>query len=128
MFADVVFCGHSLTAEQGNVTLNVSTERAGFVGTTTVLDMTLVPGNNTLPMTGTLNQTALVASMDRATGIVNLIITGKEAIYNGQHLTYYVSILRFSQVDRRTDKKSTGKSTCQPELDLANERIEGYRR
>jgi len=53
--------------------------------------MTLVPGNNTLPMFGTLNQTALLESMDQKTGIVDLLITGREALYNGQHLTYYVS-------------------------------------
>lgn len=52
--------------------------------------MTLKPGNNTLPMTGLVNQTALLASMDPKTGVVDLIITGKEAIYNGEHLKYYV--------------------------------------
>jgi len=41
-------------------------------------------------MFGTLNQTALLASMNQQTGIVDLIITGSQAVYNGQHLTYYV--------------------------------------
>ena len=52
--------------------------------------MTLVPGNNTLPMTGTIDQLLLLGSLDKS-GMVELIITGKDAIYNGEHLVYYVS-------------------------------------
>lgn len=82
-----------MTIAMGNVTLTVSTEKAGVVGTTQILDMTLRPGNNTLPMTGTVNQTALLGSLDQKTGIVDLIITGKDAVYNGEHLVYYEKAL-----------------------------------
>lgn len=77
-----------MTVALGNVTLELSTEQAGVVGTTTINDMTLVPGNNTLPMFGTVNQTALLASTN-SSGYVTLSIIGQSSIYNGVHLTYY---------------------------------------
>lgn len=82
-----------LTIAMGNVTLNVSTAQAGFVGTTTVNDMTLVPGNNTLPMTGTVNQTLLLQSLN-ASGFAILEIIGQSSVYNGVHLTYYEEALK----------------------------------
>jgi len=81
-----------LTVAMGNVTLNVSTAEQGFVGTTTVNDMTLYPGNNTLPMTGTVNQTLLLQSLN-ASGFAILEIIGQSSIYNGVHLTYYEEAL-----------------------------------
>jgi hypothetical protein len=82
-----------LTIAMGNVTLNVSTAQQGFVGTTTVNDMTLYPGNNTLPMTGTVNQTALALSLN-ASGFAILEIIGQSSVYNGVHLTYYEEALK----------------------------------
>jgi hypothetical protein len=79
-----------MTIAMGNVTLSLSTAKAGVVGNSTIYDMTLVPGNNTLTMTGTLNQTLITESLN-STGFVDLIITGQSAVFNGQHLTYYVS-------------------------------------
>jgi hypothetical protein len=54
--------------------------------------MTLVPGNNNFTMTGIMDQ-ALVLASTNSSGFVDLTITGQSAIYNGQHLTYYVSHL-----------------------------------
>ncbi|KAE8442982.1 hypothetical protein EG329_002445 [Mollisiaceae sp. DMI_Dod_QoI] len=81
-----------LTVAMGNVTLSLSTELAGIVGTSTVPDMTIRPGNNSLPMTAVVNQTALIASLDKS-GKVNVTITGTSSVYNGQHLTYYEKAL-----------------------------------
>jgi hypothetical protein len=78
-----------LIIAQGNVTLILSTIKAGVVGNTTINDMTLVPGNNTIPMTGIVDQLLIAESLN-ATGFVTLSIQGQSAIYNGQHLTYYV--------------------------------------
>lgn len=77
-----------MTIVMGDVTLELSTA-TGVVGNSTIANMTLVPGNNTLPMTGTMDQTKVLASADRTTGIVQLSIVGKSAIYNGEHLVYY---------------------------------------
>jgi hypothetical protein len=41
-------------------------------------------------MTAVLNQTAIVAGLN-ASGFADLIVTGTSAVYNGQHITYYVS-------------------------------------
>jgi hypothetical protein len=59
------------------------------LGNATINDMTLVPGNNTLPMSGIIDQTLIAASLN-SSGFVTLSIAGQSAIYNGQHLTYYV--------------------------------------
>jgi len=74
----------------GNVTLSLSTAAQGVVGNATVNDMTLVPGNNTLPMTAIIDQDKVTKSMG-ADGMVELFILGTSSVYNGQHLTYYVS-------------------------------------
>lgn len=78
-----------MTIVMGDVTMQLSTAVAGVVGNTTIANMTLVPGNNTLPMSGTMDQTKVVGSMDTNTGLVELSIIGQSAIYNGEHLVYY---------------------------------------
>ncbi|RFU28057.1 hypothetical protein B7463_g8282, partial [Scytalidium lignicola] len=80
-----------LTIVMGNVTLSLATER-GIVGNTTINNMTIRPGNNTLPLTGTLDQSLVTASLNK-TGWVTMQITGQSCIYNGQHLTYYEKAL-----------------------------------
>ncbi|KAF4636869.1 hypothetical protein G7Y89_g1200 [Cudoniella acicularis] len=82
-----------MTIELGNVTLSISTAKVGVVGTGYIENMTLVPGNNTLPMTAILNQTLILASTDTTTGIAVLEITGQSCVYNGVHLTYYEKAL-----------------------------------
>ncbi|ESZ97249.1 hypothetical protein SBOR_2372 [Sclerotinia borealis F-4128] len=81
-----------MTIVMGDVTMLLSTS-AGVVGNTTIENMTLVPGNNTLPMIGTMDQTKVVGSMDTKTGLVQLSIIGQSAIYKGQHLVYYEKAL-----------------------------------
>ncbi|KAG9233505.1 hypothetical protein BJ875DRAFT_43475 [Amylocarpus encephaloides] len=82
-----------MTIEMGNVTLSLSTAEKGLVGTASISDFVIVPGDNVLPMTGTLNQSLILASMDPTTGIANLQIKGTSVINNGVHLTYYEAAL-----------------------------------
>ncbi|KAA8576003.1 hypothetical protein MFRU_033g00340 [Monilinia fructicola] len=77
-----------MTIVMGDVTMQLSTA-AGVIGNATIENMTLVPGNNTLPMTGTMDQTKVISSMDTKTGIVELNIVGQSSIYKGEHLVYY---------------------------------------
>jgi hypothetical protein len=65
--------------------------------------MTIAPGNNTLPMTAYVNKTQIVSAMD-SEGFVDLIITGTSAVYNGQHIVYYVCAL-FNYRLHRTDRR-----------------------
>lgn len=71
--------------------------------------MTLRPGNNTLPMTGILDQTKVLSSMDKS-GHVVLLITGNSAVYNGQHLTYYVSLWKGERVNKDRANATSGES------------------
>jgi hypothetical protein len=80
-------------ASQGDVTLTLSTAKHGVVGNSSIPNMTLRPGNNTLPMTAIIDQLMVTDSMNTKTGIVELLIKGNSSIRNGQHLTYYVSFL-----------------------------------
>lgn len=73
------------------MTLNVSTLKEGVVGNTTINDFTIYPGNNSLPVTGILDQLLIAESLEN--GLVTLLISGQSAIYNGEHLTYYVRLL-----------------------------------
>jgi len=82
-----------MTIAMGNVTLTLSTASAGVVGNATIENMTLVPGDNNLPLYAITDQIKIASSMDLKTGIVELSIEGKDAIYNGQHLTYYEKAL-----------------------------------
>jgi hypothetical protein len=84
-----------LTVAMGNVTLSLSMTTNGTtqeIGTSTVQDMTIRPGNNSLPMTSILNTTTIVANLP-ANGIINVTIVGQSAVYNGQHLSYYEKAL-----------------------------------
>jgi len=85
-----------ITMELGNVTLALTTAKAGFVGNATINNMTLKPGNNSLPLTGLLNQTAVIESLNN--GFVDMLITGQESVYNGEHLVYYEKALQSNQL------------------------------
>lgn len=79
-----------LIGQQGNVSLSLSTQAEGVIGNATILDMTLVPGNNSFPMTAAINQTLVLKSA--INGMVNLSIIGTDSVYNGVQLPYYVSL------------------------------------
>jgi len=81
-----------MTIEMGNVTLQLRTAEQGVVGTTNIENFTIVPGDNVLPMTGTLNQTLILGSLTG--GFATLLIKGTEVINAaGEHLTYYEKAL-----------------------------------
>ena len=87
---------------QGNVTLSLETLKEGNVGNATILNLTIAPGNNTLPMSAVVDQTKVLSSMD-SDGFVEMSITGTSSVYNGQHITYYVGSL-FPQLHLNTDR------------------------
>jgi hypothetical protein len=78
----------------GNVTLTLRTEKMGMVGTANIPDFVLVPGDNNFPMTGMLNQTAVIGSIpEGANGVVTMYIKGRDVIFKDVHLTYYEAAL-----------------------------------
>ena len=73
------------------MTLSLATKDQGIVGNATILEMTLRPGNNTLPMTAIVDQVAVITEMNRSPGgIVDFLVTGTSSVYNGVHIPYYV--------------------------------------
>ena len=74
------------------MTLSLETLKEGNVGNATILNLTIAPGNNTLPMSAIVDQTKVLGSMD-SDGFVEMVITGTSSVYNGQHITYYVRFL-----------------------------------
>lgn len=82
-----------LTLALGNVSLAI-TSGAMMIGNATIPNLTLRPGDNRFPMIGTLNTTLILGTLDRLEdGMLDVNITGQEAVYNGQHLTYYETAL-----------------------------------
>lgn len=71
----------------------MTTASQGVIGNATILDFTLRPGDNNIPMAAFINQTLVLKSMDAATGMIDLTIIGTSAVFNGEHITYYVSPL-----------------------------------
>lgn len=56
----------------------------------TILNLTISPGDNNLPMTAVVNETLITQSLD-SSGLVTMFIIGNSSVYNGNHITYYVS-------------------------------------
>jgi cytoskeletal protein RodZ len=81
-----------LTIEMGTVTLNLATAKSGIIGNSTIENMTLVPGDNNLPMTAIIDQALVTANLN-SSGWITLSIIGNSSVFNGQHLTYYEKAL-----------------------------------
>ncbi|KAI9757284.1 MAG: hypothetical protein M1835_000660 [Candelina submexicana] len=83
-----------MTLEMGNVTLSLSTNSLP-IGTSLLPNLILKPGNNTLDMRSTVNQSLVLSSLKLfKDGMVPVDIVGNSSIYNGQHLPYYEKALR----------------------------------
>lgn len=78
--------------------MDIFTAKFGIVGHSTVNDFTLKPGMNTLPMHATVNSSLVLEDIGPE-GIVDLMIVGQTAVYNRQHLTYYVCSSNSSKYD-----------------------------
>lgn len=80
----------------GNVTLDMSVAGT-FIGNATLPNLRLEPGNNTVPIHVTVNQTAVVGVLAIPRfhcGILAVDIAGNKSVYDGQELTYYSQALQ----------------------------------
>jgi hypothetical protein len=57
----------------------------------TINDLTIRPGDNNLPMFAVVDEAKILESQDQKTGLVTMFIVGNSSVYNGNHITYYVS-------------------------------------
>ena len=84
-------------ASQGNVTFNTFCE-GEYLGNSTLYNLTLRPGNNTLPMRSIVNQTLVLTKLTTSSkfkdGFLPIDITGNSSVYNGVHLTYFEKALQ----------------------------------
>ncbi|KAI9813117.1 MAG: hypothetical protein M1827_004337 [Pycnora praestabilis] len=86
-----------MTLELGNVTMNLYVQ-GDFVGTSLLRDLTLVPGNNTVEMRSTTNQSLIIQKLANfKDGMLPVDIVGNSSVYNGQHLTYYEAALQSNE-------------------------------
>lgn len=82
---------------QGNLTLDLSV--AGKpMGQSFLDNLILKPGNNTIPMTSTVNQTAIISMFTSKNnpykdGVVPFDITGNSSYYDGKELPYFTTAL-----------------------------------
>ena len=90
-----------LTLHMGNVTFGnflpaTPYSSAYFIGNSTLEDVVLVPGNNTITMKSVINQTLVLDAIGLVykDGILPIDIVGATSIYNGQHLTYFEAALQ----------------------------------
>lgn len=97
-----------ITIPLGNVTLNL--ELAGkSVGTTYLTDLTLKPGNNTVPMIGKVDQAAIITLLASKSnpykdGIMPFDITGNAtSTYNGKDLPYFTKALTANKLSIKLD-------------------------
>ncbi|KAI9758672.1 MAG: Na+ ATPase [Chaenotheca gracillima] len=86
-----------MTLVMGNVTMNLYCQ-GDFIGTSLLPDLTLKPGNNTVDMRSTTNQTLVFSKLSQfKDGIIPIDIIGNSSVYNGQHLTYYEEALKSNE-------------------------------
>lgn len=62
-------------------------------------DVVLKPGENTLPLTATVDAIAifnafLASNNTSQGGVMPFVISGNSSVYNGQHLPYFTEALR----------------------------------
>ncbi|KAL8757567.1 MAG: hypothetical protein Q9184_004173 [Pyrenodesmia sp. 2 TL-2023] len=84
-----------MTITMGNVTFNNYVD-GDFIGTSTLSDLVLRPGNNTLPMRSTVNQTLVIGKVTGTykDGLLPVDIVGNSSVYDGQHLEYFEKALQ----------------------------------
>lgn len=92
---------------QGNVTFNLKIQDPPYpdiaLGLGIIHNLTLAPGNNTVPFLGHLDFRTLLTQLQRILraeaqslqeGVLTLWINGNSTIYHGQHIPYYETILQ----------------------------------
>ena len=92
-----------ITLAMGNVTLDMNVAGT-FIGNATLPNLLLTPGNNTVPIHVTVNQTAVVNLLQvpkYRCGLLPVDIIGKKSMFNGEELTYYSKALQANKVQNQ---------------------------
>ena len=89
-----------ITLGMGNVTMDMFVAGT-FIGNATLPSLFLRPGNNTVPIHVTVNQTAVVNLLQEdkyRCGVLPVDIAGKKSMYDGEELTYYSAALQANKL------------------------------
>ncbi|KAL8948649.1 MAG: hypothetical protein Q9222_005181 [Ikaeria aurantiellina] len=83
-----------MTIAMGNVTFNNYVDNE-FIGISSLSDLVLKPGNNTVPMKSAVNQTFVIEKVvgTYKDGMLPVDIVGNSSVYDGQHLEYFEKAL-----------------------------------
>jgi hypothetical protein len=86
-----------ITLQMGTVVQNVYVD-GQMIGSSTIQDLTLRPGDNLLDMTSTSDQAAVLGLITSkyTDGKLPITLIGNSSMVNGQHLTYYEYALQNS--------------------------------
>ncbi len=84
-----------LTISMGNVTFNNYVDDT-FIGTSSLTDLVLKPGDNTVPMRSTVNQTFVIETVvgKYTDGMLPVDIVGNSSVFEGEHLPYFEKALQ----------------------------------
>jgi hypothetical protein len=84
-----------MTLELGNLTMNLAVDGTA-IGYALIPNLTLKPGNNTVPMQSHVEQLKIITAIrDKyKNGVIPLEISGNSSVFNGQHLTYYEAAIK----------------------------------
>jgi hypothetical protein len=85
-----------MTISMGNVIFNnFIANTTTSIGTTTLSNLTLSPGNNTVPMRSAVNQTLVLTQLSEnfKDGMLPIDIVGNSSVYDGVHLVYFEKAL-----------------------------------
>ncbi|KAI9846130.1 MAG: hypothetical protein M1838_001389 [Thelocarpon superellum] len=78
-----------MTVQLGNLTMDLFVEK-DLIGTSTIENLTIMPGNNTVEMRATVNQSlVLEKTADFPSGVLPIDAVGKSVTFHGQHLPYF---------------------------------------
>lgn len=93
-----------MTLTLGNVTLNLAV-KGESIGTSTIRDLVLKPGDNTVDLRSEVSQPTLLRliSTDYKDYVIPLEITGNSTVYNGQNLPYFEKALQSNKIELDLD-------------------------
>ncbi len=70
-----------------------------LIGSSIINNLTLKPGNNTVEMRSTTNQSLVLQKMaNYKDGILPVDVVGNGSVYRGQHLVYYEQALAYNKL------------------------------
>ncbi|KAL8811072.1 MAG: hypothetical protein Q9223_007611 [Gallowayella weberi] len=84
-----------LTLSMGNVTFSNYIDGT-FIGTSSLTNLVIKPGDNTVPMRSTVNQTFVIEQVlgKYKDGLLPVDIVGNSSVYQGEHLPYFEKALQ----------------------------------